>query len=925
MMVDHCTSRSEQDIAAQVREAFSHAVENAAAPSEESAGAASPRPLLSGPPQEMLDKAHGWTCVARVLCENGGWAKAVAITESLPLPLQHRAMRRALLDHWALPPPLREDWRRLAAQPSLPNMQPRCGPAPVAGERVFGVEDQSTASSAPPPALLRTADILRNAYNLRRSAATASSSSSCSSLSAAQKMEREQVTILEELCCRGSVREAVQCLVNWQRRGLLPPLSRSMTGSSFRSTGHEDTMEQKRDHWSSGEAATSSRIASSSSSLTLQPFYLTEPSRSVAVVASTIFPRLPLHPTAATQYSSTQVAQIMQLLDAAPAIAAHCLCYRSTIDRVLRSGGPSLLYQISLQLLKSIAELPHPPQVDRAAESVSASAQESGTSHRTKAAMVAPSAASVEILWECWPGAAVSLYSIRKDLSGRSKAEKEALLHQLVAALQMTHRCIAATNLDRMGGAASLRAAVESLCSPLLHHAPQVRFIGIEPFGAAAMALQQLGVPLPNALVQCLLLCMGDRTVTTPPNQIAPAAPTTAAEKYLVAAPLDRWKPALAMLQEARALDRFRVTATHLRVLLSGLQSISIVQTWQTALCCVDWMAQQLQIWPDERSLPTLLLNLKQDSWCRAFDVLSYQRRIKEPLACSPMLLRDLHLVALKHASWQLTLRVMDQLVRCRADGLMNYLYSLYAAGKAGDVELSYRYFVGLKQGRGRHAERRGISPYNEVTVAVAAVAMMDAGHYGAMVQFAAMVRRLPSSERCAESLAGPAPALSRDGRYMSDAMSLVGHLFLRREMALVQLLSARPLEEVREVLRTAVLLRSLHQMQHLNAPVRLIFDVLGSKNRQGQQQQQPFLSQVEQEERHLGSYETRQQSAVQRRRPLYIPLQHQLAAKRWMAVSLGEAMQHCESAVSGDLMRTTAEVMMAEGVGAEYLKAALL
>ncbi|EPY23583.1 hypothetical protein STCU_07642 [Strigomonas culicis] len=473
----------------------------------------------------------------------------------------------------------------------------------------------------------------------------------------------------------------------------------------------------------------------------------------------------------------------------------------------------------------------------------------------------------------------------------------------------------------------AIRHSAESLCSSLLHNEALVRGIGLDYFAGVARCLRDdLRTTLPNAVVHCLLLSMGQPTALT--------AGDDALHRYLAAPAKQRWLPALSLVEQGHGERAFRVTGSHLRALLSGLQSISIPETWRQALQCTEVFEQRYAVLPDAAGALKLILNLEQQSWQRAFDVLRYfkggdkasERKRSGKAVLDELVptrvLRDLQLLTVKHAAWQTTLQLMDSLraadrhakTEKKVVGFMNVLYCVYAAATAGNVDLAVHYFVALSTVPGV----KGTSPFNEITVATAMVAMLDRGHYDGVVRLAArLLAELTKGD-------GHRPSLTRDGYSMCIAALLLGALlsgdYARVTRTFERLLRQQadggaPADAVLKDIRRNVLDRSLvlfamTGMTHLNAPIRLIFDVLGSES---------VYSYYEEGD----DFEGRQRLTNKHRRPLYIPPQHCHANNATLAKAFGLYQKQLESEkdTTATISTLLAETMTTGGVGMEYLQ----
>ncbi|CAG9572061.1 conserved hypothetical protein [Leishmania major strain Friedlin] len=959
---------------------------------------ASPSGSIAGSPAA---KARAWAAVARLLCESGDWVRAAAVVDGLPLSVQWTTRHKAARDEWPLPPSVREAWGRapdaLAVNQTAANQATAATPLSSTPAKTAAGPVQSFASQ-PCEALAacRTAELVRVAYSLSRPRAIDAASTLLADTPAASLpgLKSEQQALVAELRRRGAVLEVVQCVVNWQRRHLALTDAEEATTTTATSAdtraGTFDGLRAVKEvlfpfaptrgggaHQLSGAArAVDSAFERRSSERSGRP---------------------PL-------YALAHLQVIRQVAASHPIILARCLCDRTVVDRLLCHAGEGVVAEVALLLMKRIAGVGSdgadrgPPVQAPLGEGEGVGAQftkESAASTRwprphaanpnvsaaAGPALLLSQAASkpapcedVAAAATCWRALAALLFPLHPYIHAQSKTGKEKFLSALLAALDETKHMIAAdrvhsrptssaagcgvsVSLPAQGGTRvhrgcrmpvvlsdkaryAIKAAVESVCSPLLSHEPQVRFIRLHMFGQLAKALGDLGVPVPNALAQCLFLCMAD-TVGPPLSLGASDASSDSVTTYLSCAPSVRWLHALAMLEAAHRASAYRISAAHERAILSGLQSISITRTWTSALRTVAAFEMRYQLMPDERTLPTLLLNFKQQSWQDAFRVLRYVPGGEADHA-SPSILRDLQLVALKHASWVVPLRLMTHLQHRQADGFMNYLYCLCAAARSGRTELALHFFRSLRHGRGRHSASLSLSPYNELTVAVAAVAMLDYDQAEALVSFSARVAAMRAAGDTAavavEAAAEPgSPLLTVDGRRMTQAAHACALLALHRHCDLASFLQECTATSLPAVLRRVVVLHCLLGLGHLHAPVRLVFDVIGYQGSMlpanavprppgaDQSPEKVFLTAVAADQQRDGTFETRQRGTAERRQRLYIPVAHQRRQKKALATAWGRFMRDQEAALPPHVTHLVAESMVEEGVGAEYLTAALL
>jgi hypothetical protein len=957
-----------------------------------------PVAAAAAPGSAPEERAHAWVVVARLLCERGDWARAAAVVEGLPVVLQQPARLKAVRDEWSLPRSVVEAWRASARKQhtvaaDAPSPPPTSTPVRAAGgvqqklsEDVafFSAsllnEASSTAHQRHSYTSYRKDELVRNAYNLRRSAASPLSyASTTAAVPAASLIQREQHAIVAELRRRGAVAEALQCIVNWQRRQLLRPdaeatAARVDGGAEKRSDDHLlfDGLGAVKSLLFPGE--TSAGAGGATTVFAERNNNNSSSSSSSEDAGGRVTP---------PHYSAQQLACIREAVCTHPALVARCLRDRAVGDRLLRHTSDATVASFVFVFLRAISAWPGVTEGGGMPSARASTTTRAAAAAASASSTLPFSAADVSSLEAYWRALAALLLLLHPYWCTQSKAEKEKLLQALNGALDATRRAhtAAAERSLREGRPHSeqmpltavwrpltqpthglsdkclraLKATVESVCSPLLHHEPQVRFLRLGTFSAAAQYLSALGVAIPNALMQCLFLCMADSAAAagshdngSSPLQKPDASHAVvdvveadgavmdtkvALHNFLSTSPADRWLPALAMLHAAHRRQDFRVTAAHERALLSGLQSVSITRTWPAALRVVAECERAFAVTPDERTLPTLLLNLKQQSWQDAFRVLRWVPG-GEAAAASPAILRDLQLVALKHASWEVPLRLMTVLQERHADGFMNYVYCLCAAARGGQAEVAFEYFCSLRRGRGRHTAWQAVSPFNELTVAVAAVAMLEFGHDDALHYFSQRVLSMQAGAAAGEShgvsrkgsVGSSPPELTADGKLMAQAADVAALLNGRRHEELSDVLTALPVESLSPVLRRFVALRCLLGMGHLNAPIRLVFDVLGSNSSPLQQcVHREFLDTVAATQVTEGTFETRQRGSAARCKHLFIPVGHQRRQRAQAAAQLGTFVKAKEADLPPHVVQSIAETMVEEGVGAEYMTAALL
>ncbi|KEG09931.1 hypothetical protein DQ04_04431090 [Trypanosoma grayi] len=558
-----------------------------------------------------------------------------------------------------------------------------------------------------------------------------------------------------------------------------------------------------------------------------------------------------------------------------------------------------------------------------------------------------------------WETVASLCFALRPHMMQTTKVVKTDLLQAVLRALRTEAAALGAKSGTQRGvksGGATLmndthcqamRSVVECLCAPLTrHHEAQVRFVGLPLFAEVGVALCDCGVTIPSALAQCVFLCLGNNQqcpwseLPLPPPPAASGQSTALERETLItmlnAAPSERWVSALRLLQVCAERHNFDVTADHLRTVLSGMQSISINRTWQVALHVAQSIMTQHDVFPDEPSVEKMLLNLHAASWERTFEVLQLydQNHISPP----PLILRDLHVVAIKHCSWDVVLRVMQRIedVGPRQAGFMNHLYCLRAYGCAGKCEGATDLFRGLKDVKGAFSGR---SAYNEVAVAVPLLGMMEQQHWECAVRFVRAIFQQCGTELTKEgaevALAAELLALAHIGdtirvaaflnRHSGDSSGLInaGDNEADYDEGTAPDAHGRRVEEVtvppsvtelRALVMRAAQLQTLLGMEHLNAPIRLVLDLLA----------------VEPQRRRITSERDAELIGLSRRGgaarpPLYLPPQHVQRQHEWLATTLGKMVRHDEQRFGAAAQQAVAEAMTHVGAGPAYLKAALL
>ncbi|KAG8343436.1 hypothetical protein TRVL_05733 [Trypanosoma vivax] len=460
----------------------------------------------------------------------------------------------------------------------------------------------------------------------------------------------------------------------------------------------------------------------------------------------------------------------------------------------------------------------------------------------------------------------------------------------------------------------AVRSSVEGICISMTHYQEaQARFVGLPIFIELATSLYNCGVPIPNALVQCVFLCLGDcqQLESNTSDQGVPVGSGLMQERELVlsfanAPSTKRWLPALQLLDVCSEKQRFVVTAAHLRTLLSGIQSISIASEWRTALCVASSMMARHHVFPDEESVLKIMLNLHSASWQRAFEVLTlYESRHISP---SPIILRNLHVVSMKHSSWDVVLRLMSEIKSFGSNhtSFMNYVYCLRAYGCAGKWECAAELFRQLKFLPDLVLSR---PPYNEVTVGVTVLGFMDYKHWEAVVHFLAAVYadcgRDITPEGCEVSLAAELLALMHIGEASRVASFLNAHCEQRHSL---QKVSGCYNVRSSDVVAKAAQLQTLLGMGHLNAPIRLVYDILSVETDGGLAEDISCMAR--------GST---------KRSPLYLPQSHVRSQHEWFATTVGQLVRKDEALFTAAAQQVVAEGMCAIGSAKAFLEATLL
>ncbi|ORC83608.1 uncharacterized protein TM35_000631080 [Trypanosoma theileri] len=557
-----------------------------------------------------------------------------------------------------------------------------------------------------------------------------------------------------------------------------------------------------------------------------------------------------------------------------------------------------------------------------------------------------------------WDTIASLLFALRPHLERERKVVKEDLLHAMLNALREEAAVIITTTTkdnssitarERVRAATaaandtrrqSIQSAVEGLCVCLSQrNEAQTRFIGLPLFTEIALTLRDCGIAIPSALLQCIFLCISDAQRyqrCDPSNSLSSSSLQCSAERELLMnilsdAPADRWVPGLQLLQLCSAKEDFVVSDAHLRCVLSGLQSISITRMWEAALNTAQFIMTEYHVFPDESSVEKLMLNLHAASWERAFEVVKLYE--KKHIAVPSQTLRDLQVVAMKHSSWDVVLNLMQQIEESgkQQAGFMNYIYCLRAYGCAGKWKEAATLFKHMKnvQGVDEH------SVYNEVTVAVPVLGMMDRQKWECVLFFVREICRQCGDELTKEgrevtlasvllsfvhmgntvgvasflnTYSGDKSKLPKSSSSSSSSSSSAADIYTLEDIVQLQFPPAS-VEELREIVERAAQLQTLLGMEHLNAPIRLVFDLLATEQHRRHHQAE-----------HIGH--TVRNSTV--RPSMYVPPQHVQAQQERLATALGEFVRRDENLFSGAAQQAVAEAMSKIGAGPAYLKAAL-
>nr|CCC92332.1 conserved hypothetical protein [Trypanosoma congolense IL3000] len=755
-------------------------------------------------------------------------------------------------------------------------------------------------------------DLMRTAFALQRCSASKVTSSREGTDTATEThmegsgVEMQQQQLFKELSRRHRYNELMQCVVNWKSRGLIPTKQSKASLRRLEADGVDGTQPRGSNEQVDGAVTAS------------VPFQATSTDASEGATETvTIFNAEKA--LQALLFTSTSGSQWEEAMRHHPTFFVQMLRDPTAALQLLRKIGPEALSKLLLSVLINC----------NAGTAVSAS----------------PWMGRVQDGDISWDVVASLCFVLRQHITHRKKVENVDILQALrdalrkgandttiikdgamkfgpEAAAQRGTASTVATQSFSNHRVRAIRSSVEGLCAALAHHnEPQARFIGLLLFADIALALCNCCVALPNSLVQCIFLCIGDpqchgqRELGPPSSVDAIQWDRKLVTELISAPPAERWLPALQLLQKCSQQRCFVVTSAHLRCLLSGLQSVSVRRMWAAALSAASSLITQQHIFPDEQSMEKLMLNLHAASWKRAFEVLKlYEKKHVPP---SPIILRDLHVVAMKHGTWDMVLRVMHKIeeVGHQQAGFMNYVYCLRAFGCAGKWDKAAKMFAQLKDVPGAIPSR---SAFNENTVAVPALAMMENNHWEEVMQFMKSIWMIVG------------PELTREGAEVSRAaefLALVHIGDIERVASFLNSYCGYPSNaaaakartkgldstvlssgELRAVVVRAAQLQTLLGMEHLNAPVRLVFDLLSTDKSDANV------------ERITSS--TRSRSS---RQVLYLPPQHVQKQYKWMAVTMGRMVRDGEHLFCPPAQQVVAEAMSAIGAGSVYLEVALM
>ncbi|KAH9584327.1 hypothetical protein LSM04_009535 [Trypanosoma melophagium] len=837
--------------------------------------------------------------VCTLLVKSGEWQRAITVASALPQP-----QSTTLINTLGLSKP---------QGPETPNLS-------ETGEDTKTVELCEMSNEA----LLRLGFALQRPQSQRGVGATQTTGKQCTENSG---IIQQQQQLFMEFRRRRRYKELVQCVMNWKSKGLIPSRKKMSKGVDT----HVDSIRT---------------IFNNNKELPVTKSDLSGSYTTTAVAAET-----PFNAEEALRgliFNASSGNHWVEALRECPAFFLTTLREPTAALQFLRKTSVDTVINFILFILKN------------GNTTTNTTINSTGFSH--------PSVLAQDPLERrlAWGTVASLLFALRPHLEQERKVVKVDLLHAMLNALreEATVRKITTTSTttikkDSAGITArqhvraavaaandtrrmAIQSAVEGLCTCLSErNEAQTRFIGLPLFTEIALALRDCGVAVPSALVQCIFLCISDAQRyqrRDPPNSNLSSSTTSSTlqclpERELLieilgVAPADRWVPSLQLLQLCSAQEDFVVSAAHLRCLLSGLQSISITRMWQTALSTAQSIMTEYNVFPDESSMEKLMLNLHAASWERAFEVMKLYEG--KHIAVPAQVLRDLQVVAMKHSSWDVVLNLMQQIKETgkqQAD-FMNYIYCLRAYGCAGKWKEASELFKHLKhvQGVAEH------SAYNEVTVAVPVLGMMESQEWEGVLFFVREICR-----QCGDEL-------TKEGREVTLASVLLAFVHMRKTTGVASFLNTysgekselpesctaaetqtvdiyrvkdivslqfppASLAELREIVERAAQLQTLLGMEHLNAPIRLVFDLLATEHHRRHHSAE-----------HIGR-NTRNSTG---RPTVYIPPQHVQAQHERLATALGELVRRDEHLFSGAAQQAVAEIMSKIGAGPAYLKAAL-
>ncbi|CAD2212668.1 hypothetical protein ADEAN_000008000 [Angomonas deanei] len=400
-----------------------------------------------------------------------------------------------------------------------------------------------------------------------------------------------------------------------------------------------------------------------------------------------------------------------------------------------------------------------------------------------------------------WRAVSPLLRLIRTHLQSEKVQSRQRLLDLFMTALE--HSTQSQQQTDKMK--AALRNSTESICSSLLHNEATVRHIGLSVFAKLACCLRRASIHLPNALVACLFLCMGQSST----------APVEGNDDTLLgfvnSRPTDRWKAALVLIHEAEASKAVRVTPLHFRCLLSGMQSIPAVETWEVALRCLSVFKKVYRVDPDENSVGRLLQYHRRIGWEKSLQL------AMPKLGRTSKVNKIVQAIATSTAGVEVKRKVLDTLLQSKNFPEMDpltFLYAIYMCTSSNDYSLLRTFWGGFL-----HCHQ-GTS--FALAVAVTVVGYLDVHNYSELDQFLKDAQN--SKRRSADSinLLVSASVLSKLLQEDNEGALAALHAHVS---------TSEPSAEVKRsltgVFDTALVLLSLTGMEHLHEPILLVYDVL--------------------------------------------------------------------------------------------------